>query len=61
VRIRPRWKDDQHAKGFPTEFRRDVVAVARNGEASLSQIGKDFGICKPWPHRWLSSPISTTG
>jgi len=26
-------------KAFPTEFRRDVVAVARNGEASLSQIG----------------------
>jgi hypothetical protein len=26
-------------KAFPTEFRRDVVAVARNGEAPLSQIG----------------------
>jgi transposase len=48
-------------KAFPTEFRRDVVAVARNREASLSQIGKDLGICEPCPHRWLSSPISTTG
>jgi hypothetical protein len=26
-------------KAFPTEFRRDVVAVARNDEAPLSQIG----------------------
>jgi transposase len=48
-------------KAFPTEFRRDVVAVARNGEASLSQIGKDFGICEPCPHRWLSWPMSTRG
>jgi transposase len=48
-------------KAFPTEFCRDVVTVARNGEAPLSQIGKDFGICEPCPHRWLSSPISTTG
>jgi transposase len=48
-------------KAFPTEFCRDVVAVARNGEASQSQIGKGFGISEPCPHRWLSSPISTTG
>ena len=27
-------------KAFTTEFRRDVDAVARNGEAPLSQIGK---------------------
>jgi transposase len=38
-----------------------VVAVARNGEAPLSQIGKDFGICEPCLHGRLSSPISTTG
>ena len=38
-----------------------MVAVARNGEASLSQIGKDFGICEPCPHRWLSSLMSTRG
>ena len=31
-------------KAFPIEFRRDVVAVARKGEALLSQIAKDFGI-----------------
>jgi transposase len=30
-------------KPFPAEFRRDVVAVARKGEAPLSQIAKDSG------------------
>ena len=31
-------------KAFPEEFRRDVVAVARKGEAPITQIAKDFGI-----------------
>ncbi len=31
-------------KAFPEEFRRDVIAVARKGEASLRRIAKDFGI-----------------
>ena len=29
-------------KAFPEEFRRDVVAVARKREATLTQIAKDF-------------------
>jgi transposase len=40
-------------KPFPPEFRRDVVAVARKGEAPLSQIAKDFGISESCLHRWL--------
>ena len=40
-------------KAFPMEFRRDVVAVARKGEAPLSQIAKDFGISESCLHRWL--------
>jgi len=40
-------------KAFPLEFRRDVVAVARKGEAPLSQIAKDFGIYESCLHRWL--------
>jgi len=40
-------------KAFPPEFRRDVVAVARKGEAPLSQIAKDFGISESCLHRWL--------
>ena len=40
-------------KAFPLEFRRDVVAVARKGEATLTQIAKDFGISEACVHRWL--------
>ena len=40
-------------KAFPIEFRRDVVAVARKGEAPLLQIAKDFGISESCLHRWL--------
>ncbi len=41
-------------KAFPLEFRRDVVAVARKGEAPLSQIANDFGVSESCLHRWLS-------
>lgn len=40
-------------KAFPPEFRRDMVAVARKGEAPLSQIARDFGISESCLHRWL--------
>ena len=41
-------------KAFPLEFRRDVVAVARKGEAPLSQIAKDFGVSESCLHRWMN-------
>jgi transposase-like protein len=34
-------------KPFPPEFRRDVIAMARKGEASISQIARDVGISSP--------------
>lgn len=40
-------------KAFPMEFRRDVIAVARKGDAPVSQIAKDFGISEACLHRWL--------
>jgi transposase len=40
-------------KAFPEEFRRDVIAVARKGEASIRQVAKDFGISEACLHRWL--------
>ena len=40
-------------KAFPPEFRRDVVAVARKGEAPISQIAKDFGISESCLRRWM--------
>ena len=41
------------AQAFPEEFRRDVIAVARKGEASIAQVAKDFGISEACLHRWL--------
>ena len=40
---------------FPQEFRQDLVAVARKGEAPVSQIAKDFGISESCLHRWLQA------
>jgi len=40
-------------KAFPVEFRRDVVAVARKRESTLTQIAKDFGISEACLHRWM--------
>jgi transposase len=40
-------------KPFPPEFRRDVIAVARKGEASMAQIARDFGISESCLSRWL--------
>ena len=40
-------------KPFPAEFRRDVIAVARKGEASISQVARDFGISESCLHRWI--------
>jgi transposase-like protein len=60
-------------KPFPAEFRADVIAVARKGEAPLRQIAKDFGISEACLHRWLKiadredgvdragSPVGQTG
>ncbi len=40
-------------KAFPVEFRNDVVAVARKGEASIARVAKDFGVSESCLHRWL--------
>lgn len=37
----------------PKEFRDDVVAVARRGEALIAQIAKDFGISESCLRNWL--------
>jgi transposase len=41
------------AKPYPKEFRDDVVAVARKGQASLAQIAKDFGISEGSLASWM--------
>ena len=40
-------------KPHPREFRDDVVAVARKGDAPISQVAKDFGISESCLRNWL--------
>ena len=40
-------------KPYPREFRDDVIAVARKGEAPLKQIAADFGISESCLNNWL--------
>ena len=39
----------------PKEFRDDVVAIARRGEAPIAQIAKDFGISDSRLRNWLQA------
>lgn len=39
---------------YPKEFRRDVVAVARQGGQTLPQVARSFGISESCLARWLS-------
>ncbi|GAB3079193.1 transposase [Nocardioides zeae] len=38
----------------PKEFRDDVVAVARRGDAPVAQIARDFGISESFLRNWLA-------
>ena len=38
---------------YPPEFRRDVIAVARQGEQSKEQVARSFGISASCLGRWL--------
>jgi transposase len=40
-------------KAFPEQFRRDVVALARQGELPKRKIAEDFGISESCLHRWV--------
>ncbi|MEU4365679.1 IS3 family transposase [Promicromonospora sp. NPDC023987] len=42
-------------KAYPPEFRRDVIAVARQGQTPIAQVAKDFGITESCLRRWLKS------
>ena len=41
-------------KPHPQEFRDDVIAIARKGEAPIGQIAKDFGISESCLRNWLT-------
>ena len=40
-------------RAHPREFREDVVAVARKGDAPIAEIAKDFGISESCLRNWL--------
>ena len=40
-------------KPFPKEFRRDVIAVARQGDQSIAQVARSFGVSESCLQRWL--------
>ncbi|SDH71101.1 transposase, partial [Pseudonocardia oroxyli] len=40
-------------KSFPKEFRRDVIAVARQGDQSIASVTRNFGISESRLSRWL--------
>ncbi len=42
-------------RAHPREFRDDVVAVARKGEAPIAEIAKDFGISESCLRNWLQA------
>ena len=48
-------------KPYPKEFRDDVVAVARQGQAPLTQIAKDFGISEGCLSNWLKKAAVEDG
>ncbi|SRR5580765_5247877 len=37
----------------PKEFRQDVIAVARRGDATIAQVAKDFGISESCLRNWM--------
>lgn len=46
---------------YPREFRDDVVAVARRGEAPIREIAKDFGIAESCVRNWLHAADAENG
>jgi transposase-like protein len=38
---------------YPKEFRRDVIAVARQGDQSIAQVARSFGVSESCLARWL--------
>ena len=40
-------------KKFPSEFKRDVVAVARRGDLTIAEVAADFDISVESVRRWM--------
>ena len=40
-------------RAYPKEFREDVIRIARQGDASIEQVARDFGIADSCLRGWL--------
>ena len=40
-------------KAFPPEFRRDVIAVVRQGDRTIADISRSFGVSESCIARWI--------
>jgi transposase len=38
---------------YPPEFRRDVIAVVRQGDRSRAQVARSFGVSESCLNRWM--------
>ena len=45
----------------PKEFRDDVIAVARRGDAPIAQVAKDFGISESCLTNWMTQADRDAG
>ncbi len=45
----------------PKEFRDDVVAVARRGDAPIAEVAKDFGISESCLRNWMAQATTDEG
>lgn len=53
--LRAAWKDEPVPKPYPSEFRDDVVRIARKREpgVTIEQIAKDFGVHPMTLQKWM--------
>ncbi len=49
------------AKKFPTEFRNDVIAVAKQPDTTIAQTAKTFGISQSCLRHWLKTDEINNG
>ncbi|MFG1925109.1 IS3 family transposase [Cryptosporangium sp. NPDC048952] len=45
--------DQSTPKPFPKEFRADVIAVARQGDRTIAEVARSFGVSESCLNRWL--------
>jgi len=50
-----------YAEDVPSQFKREVVAVARRGELTVAEVAVEFDVSEESVRRWSGRPTSTKG